>query len=74
MTEPTKPPYPQHLNPRLSAELERDVAFFRKWGYLIVDNAITAAQVDVLRAALDRTNLRHEGTKTSPSSSTIRRC
>ncbi len=61
MTEPVKPPYPQHLNPTLSAELERDVAFFRKWGYLLVDNAITPAQVDVLRAALDRTKLRHEG-------------
>jgi len=61
MTEPTKPPYPQYLNPRLSVEFERDVAYFRKWGYLIVDNAITAEQVDTLRAALDRTSPRHEG-------------
>lgn len=61
MTEPTKPPYPQHLNPKLSDELQRDVAFFRKWGYLVVENAITQAQVKLLRGALGRTIKRHEG-------------
>jgi hypothetical protein len=60
MTEPTKPAYPQHLNPRLSADVERDVSFFRKWGYLIVENAITTGQIEALRTALDRTSQRHE--------------
>ena len=61
MTSPSKPPYPRHLNPQLTAELQRDVAFFSKWGYLIVEEALTPDQVDALRAALGRTMERHEG-------------
>jgi hypothetical protein len=61
MTSPSKPPYPRHLNLQLTAELQRDVAFFSKWGYLIVEEAITPDQVDALRAALGRTMERHEG-------------
>lgn len=33
--------------------LERDVAFFLNWGYLIVENAISMEQVESLRLALD---------------------
>lgn len=44
---------PPQMNPLLTPELERDVQFFLKWGYLIVEKAITPEQVDMLRAALD---------------------
>ena len=44
---------PQHAVPDLSPELEADVRFFQKWGYLIVENAIDPDQVDRLRLALD---------------------
>ena len=50
-----KPPYPPYLNPDLTPELAQDVSFFRKWGYLVVDNAITQTQIRSLRAALDKT-------------------
>ena len=50
-----KLPYPSHLNPTLTSDLAQDVAFFRKWGYLVVDNAITQTQVRSLRAALNKT-------------------
>ena len=49
----TQPPYPQHLNPKLTPEIAEDVAFFRKWGYLVVEDAITEVQVETLRTALD---------------------
>ena len=49
----TQPPYPQHLNPKLTSAMAEDVAFFRKWGYLVVEDAITEAQVATLRSALD---------------------
>jgi ectoine hydroxylase-related dioxygenase (phytanoyl-CoA dioxygenase family) len=51
MAEPSI--FPQHMNPELTPELEREVAFFLKWGYLIVEEAVTMEQVDTLRAALD---------------------
>lgn len=44
---------PQRLNPDLSPQLERDVAFFKKWGYLVVEDAIAPDQVEALRTALD---------------------
>ncbi|UVI29546.1 phytanoyl-CoA dioxygenase family protein [Paenibacillus spongiae] len=44
---------PKQMNPTLSADLEREVRFFLKWGYLIVDNAITEPQVQMLRHALE---------------------
>ena len=44
---------PTSMNPDLSPELEREVVFFMKWGYLIVDDAITMQQVESLRIALD---------------------
>ncbi len=46
---------PQVMNPVLSPQLEQDVQFFLKWGYLIVENAISQEQVEILRAALDET-------------------
>ncbi|MCY4355848.1 MAG: hypothetical protein OXC09_13950, partial [Truepera sp.] len=46
---------PQRLNPDLTPELEQEVRFFQKWGYLIVDDAITDEQVEALRAALSDT-------------------
>ncbi len=46
---------PHRLNPDLSPELEQEVRFFQKWGYLIVDDAITDEQVEALRAALGDT-------------------
>ncbi|MEE2658602.1 MAG: phytanoyl-CoA dioxygenase family protein [Candidatus Latescibacterota bacterium] len=44
---------PTRLNPDPNPELERDVSFFLKWGYLVVEEAITAEQMESLRVALD---------------------
>ena len=49
---------PTQLNPDLSPALAQEVSFFRKWGYLVVEDALTAAQVETLRAALDATAAR----------------
>jgi phytanoyl-CoA dioxygenase PhyH len=46
---------PAQLNPILSPELEREVRFFLKWGYLVVEEALTGEQIDTLREALDQT-------------------
>ncbi len=47
---PTNPAiFPSHLNPERSPELEQEVRFFLKWGYLVVDNALTGEQIEVLR-------------------------
>jgi ectoine hydroxylase-related dioxygenase (phytanoyl-CoA dioxygenase family) len=43
------------MNPDLSPELAREVAFFLKWGYLVVENALTQAQLEDLRTALNHT-------------------
>ena len=40
------------MNPDLTPEMEREVAFFKKWGYLVVEAAITSDQIEDLRAAL----------------------
>ena len=44
---------PTVLNPLLSPELRTEVEFFQKWGYLVVENATTTEQVEVLRQAID---------------------
>ena len=44
---------PERLNPELTPELEQEVRFFQKWGYLVVDDAITPEQVEILREAMD---------------------
>ena len=46
---------PIRMNPDLSPELAREVAFFLKWGYLVVEDALTQAQLEDLRTALDET-------------------
>ncbi len=46
---------PLCMNPDLSPELAREVAFFLKWGYLVVENALTQAQLEDLRTALNQT-------------------
>ena len=51
---------PSRLNPPLTPELEREVNFFLKWGYLVVEDALTATQVDQLRTALNATFARNE--------------
>ena len=37
------------MNPDLNPELEREIAFFQKWGYIIVENALTNEQIEQLR-------------------------
>jgi ectoine hydroxylase-related dioxygenase (phytanoyl-CoA dioxygenase family) len=44
---------PLRMNPDLSPQLEREVRFFMKWGYLVVEDAISQQQVKKLRKALD---------------------
>ena len=51
---------PTQLNPDLTPRLAQEVSFFRKWGYLVVEDALTAGQVESLRAALDETVRRNE--------------
>ena len=51
---------PTQLNPDLTPGLAQEVSFFRKWGYLVVEDALTAGQVESLRAALDDTVRRNE--------------
>lgn len=46
---------PLRMNPDLSPELAREVTFFLKWGYLVVEDALTKAQLEDLRTALDET-------------------
>ena len=49
------PVVPTRLNPDLSIELQLEVSYFLKWGYLVVENALTVEQVRTLRVALDET-------------------
>lgn len=46
---------PTRLNPEVSPDMEREVRSFLKWGYLVVEDALSNAQVDTLRQALDET-------------------
>ena len=45
---------PSQMNPELTPDRVREVNFFLKYGYLIVENALTAEQVESLRDALDQ--------------------
>ena len=58
MARPDQSIVPERLNPDLTPELEREVRFFQKWGYLVVDDAITSEQVEILRAAMDDADAR----------------
>jgi len=49
------PIVPTVLNSQLSAELQSEVDFFLKWGYLVVDDALTEEQLETLKIALDET-------------------
>ena len=44
---------PRQMNPELSPGMEAEVRFFRKWGYLVVEDAIDDDQVGKLRRGLD---------------------
>ena len=52
---------PDALNPVLTPELALEVSFFLKWGYLVVEDAVTPEQVNTLRDALDDTARRTDG-------------
>ena len=43
---------PATMNPVVDPDLQREVDFFLKWGYLVVEDAISMATVDTLRKAL----------------------
>ena len=51
---------PAALNPPLTPELDQEVRLFLKWGYLVVNDAVTPDQVEMLRGALDATFSRRE--------------
>ena len=51
---------PSQLNPEIDRELWSALTFFKKWGYLIVEDAITKEEVRVLRGAMDNLFLRKE--------------
>ncbi|MAE20711.1 hypothetical protein CMK12_17585, partial [Candidatus Poribacteria bacterium] len=42
----------------LSAELRTEVEFFQKWGYLVIEDAITNAQIERLLLTLDQSHQR----------------
>ena len=44
---------PATMNPVVNPDLQREVDFFMKWGYLVVENAIPMETVAILREALD---------------------
>jgi ectoine hydroxylase-related dioxygenase (phytanoyl-CoA dioxygenase family) len=45
---------PKQLNPELNQALQIEATFFCKHGYLVIDDALTEAQVQRLRSAVDR--------------------
>jgi ectoine hydroxylase-related dioxygenase (phytanoyl-CoA dioxygenase family) len=45
--------YPKYLNPEISPTLQQEANFFMKWGYLVIEEAITPGQVDQLRDAME---------------------
>ncbi len=53
------PVVPPKLNVELDYELQQEVSFFLKWGYLIVNDAATPEQIEELRNALDESYERH---------------
>ena len=65
MSEPG-PIVPTVLNSQLSAELQSEVDFFLKWGYLVIDEALTEEQLDILRITLDETHEKVDKEKQSP--------
>ena len=46
---------PKKLNPDLDKKLEKEVNFFLKWGYLIIDKALTDNQIVLLRKTFNKT-------------------
>lgn len=58
---PEVPPIvPAQLNPDIDPEIWGDVVFFQKWGYLLVEEAISEEEVGVLREAMDDILIRRE--------------
>lgn len=48
-----EPLIPTRLNPQLTPELEKEVAFFMKNGYLVIEDALTLQQLQQQREAFD---------------------
>lgn len=44
---------PAVMNPEIDAKLAQEVAFFRKWGYLVIDDVLSAAEIGMLRSMVD---------------------
>ena len=51
---------PAQLNPDLSHQLRQEVDFFTKWGYLVVDNALSDTELSSVRQAFDEIHERHD--------------
>ena len=63
---PEVPPIvPSQMNPDINPELWREVEFFKKWGYLIVDDAISKEAVAALCEAVDDILKRREKKRNS---------
>ena len=54
---------PKTMNPEVSDQLLDEVKFFQKWGYLIVENALTKKQINILRDTFDQTFNKNSNTK-----------
>ena len=51
---------PSQLNPELSPQMRQEVDFFSKWGYLVVENALSEEQLESLQSAFDEMYERHD--------------
>ena len=54
---------PQHGMPLVDEAMRQEVEFFRQWGFLVVDDALTPAQLAQLSRALDDAYDRTKGDK-----------
>ena len=62
--------FPPTQNPTLDARLREEVTFFMKWGYLVIEEAITVPQLESLRGAMDAALERKESEAAAAAAAT----